>query len=466
MANDARAILRRSGNASRVLGPCNSTAAAATGHAAWIRTRGRDACLRHIHCEAHCEWKELHANIHDQTGSKVISTRRLIIPLSLSAALLLGALFHWASLRDLVSGTTPPGVQLVLPSAYVLLSPLSRTLDAIGLLSTGEHIVLGVTAIVLGLIVFGFRARAALPLLALAILYVCAAALPRPMAKIVVTDPTVVVVDFHSHTNFSGDARMGFSPEENRAWHREAGFNVAYISDHRSFGGAEAGLHGNPARAGDNTVLLSAYEGRYLGTFEIFLGLTRADSAILLTRQRWLREGSLQSGRIPVSVVAMPGPLGDVQVDGRGNPPHFVAIELSDGSPKGFSQIDRDWLKIIRRADTLRLSLVSGSNNHGWARVSPAWTLLRIPGWRGMSPDSLGAAIETTLRSPGAVEIIERRRPALGSPVAMSLTAPVLVGQMLASLTLRERVVWLLWTWGATLIVAMLARPEAPRTVP
>jgi hypothetical protein len=376
--------------------------------------------------------------------------------LSLSAAVLVGAFFHWTSVRDLVTGATPPRVQLVLPPAYVLLSPLSRTLDAIGLLSVGEHIAIGITAIAFGLIAFGLRPRAALPLIVVAILYVGAAVLPRPMAKLVLADPNVVVVDFHSHTNFSGDARKGFTPDENRAWHRGAGFNVAYVSDHRSFGGAEAGLRANPLRAGDSTVLLSAYEGRYMGTFEIFLGLTRADSATLLTPQRWLGDGNFRSGRDPVSVVAMPGPLGDVEASGRDNPPHFVAIELSDGGPRGFSQIDRDWLKIIRRADTLGLSLVSGSNNHGWGRVSPAWTLVKIPNWRAMTPDSLGATIESTLRTPGAVEVIERRRPALSSRVAMSMTAPVVVGQILATLTLPERVVWLLWIWGMTLVVLMI----------
>jgi len=374
--------------------------------------------------------------------------------LFLSAGVILGAFFHWSSVRDLVTGATPPGVQLVVSPAYVLLSPLSRTLDAIGLLSVGEHIAVGITVIALGLIVFGFRPRAVAPLIVVAILYVCAAALPRPMARIAVADPNVVVVDFHSHTNFSGDARKGFTPEENRAWHQGAGFNVAYVSDHRSFGGAESALHGNPARAGDGTVLLSAYEGRYLGTFEIFLSLTRADSAVLLTHQRWLGDGNLASGRTPLSVVAMPGPLGDVQVQGRDNPPHFAAIELSDGGPRGFSQIDRDWLKIIARADTLGISLVSGSNNHGWGRVSPAWTLLQIPNWRAMTPDSIAAAIESTLKTPNRVEVIGRRRPALASPVAMSMTAPVVIAQMLGMLTIPERLAWLFWIWGTALIVS------------
>lgn len=345
----------------------------------------------------------------------------------------------------------------MLPPSYVLLSPLSRTLDAIGLLSVGEHTAVGITAIALGLIFFGLRPRAVLPLVIVAIFYVCAAALLRPMAKLVVADPNIIVVDFHSHTNFSGDARKGFTPEENREWHRSAGFNVAYVSDHRTFAGADAALRENPSRAGDSTVLLSAYEGRYLGTFEIFLGLTTADSATLLTPRRWLGEGNLKSGRVPVSVVAMPGPLGDVQAPGRDNPPHFVAIELSDGGPRGFSQIDRDWSKIITRAETLGISLVSGSNNHGWGRVSPAWTLLQIPNWQVLTPDSLGAAIESTLRTPGAVEVVGRRRPALASPLAMSMTAPVVIGQMLAMLTIPERLVWLLWIWGTTLVALTIA---------
>src|SRR6185436_1410201 len=144
--------------------------------------------------------------------------------------------------------------------------------------------------------------------------YACSAALPRPMAGISVADSSVVVVDFHSHTNASGDARSGFSPEANRDWHRQGGFNVAYVSDHRSFSGAEAAVASNPIRAGDGTVLLSAYEGRYLGTFEIFLSVSRADSARLLNRRRWLVEGRLGSGdRLPASVVALPSPLVDVQ---------------------------------------------------------------------------------------------------------------------------------------------------------
>lgn len=54
------------------------------------------------------------------------------------------------------------------------------------------------------------------------------------MARLVLVDPaTFVVTDFHSHTNASWDARAGCSPAANRAWHRAAGFDAAYVGEWR-----------------------------------------------------------------------------------------------------------------------------------------------------------------------------------------------------------------------------------------
>lgn len=332
----------------------------------------------------------------------------------------------------------------------------------IGLLSIDQHIAVGLTVILVGMLLA--RRRGALigggfSLVVLLVLYACATALPRPMAAIAVSDSNLVVVDFHSHTNASGDARSGFSPEANRDWHTRGGFDAAYISDHRSFGGAEIARSRNPASAGDGTVLLSAYEGRYMGTFEIFLSLSRADSARLLNRRRWLVEGRLSSGdRLPASVVALPSPLSDVQPIARDGAPHIAAIEISDGSPKGFAQIDRDHATIIQRANSLGIALVSGSNNHGWGRVAPAWTLVNIPGWRALSADSLGAAIEAALRgAPRDVEVVERIRPKVSSALS-SLTVPIIAAQLVSALTLTERVVWLIWIWGLWFAVLLTSR--------
>lgn len=376
-----------------------------------------------------------------------------------------------------MTGQTPRDAELVLPWCYVVLSPLSRLLDAIGLLSVGQHVAFGVTVLGLPMLVSVVRAprpgrrrlasvviSGSMALGALILLYTGVAALPRPMAGIVVSDPNLVRVDFHSHTSASHDSRKGFSPEANRAWHQLGGFDAAYISDHRSFDGAELARSRNPARSGDGVVLLSAFEGRYLGTFEIFLSLTRADSTTLMDGRRRLLDGNLLSGRVPSSVVALPGPLVDVQSAARDSAPYIVAIEISDGSPRGLAQADRDRKAIIRRADSLGLALVSGTNNHGWGRLIPAWTLVAVPSWRELSPDSLGAAIEAALRTAPrtaprtAVKVVERRRPTFTSPLSLPLTLPVAMAQAVASLTAAERIVWLVWIWAAWVLARKLKR--------
>ena len=218
-----------------------------------------------------------------------------MLPIALSALVILSAAVSQSSLRDAVTGATPGAVMtLVLPALYVALSPLSRILDTISLLSIAQHIGLGVVLLIVAALMRRKPKRVIMLFAVTAVLYVCAAALPRPMAKLVVASPDVILVDFHSHTNASSDARKDFSPEANRAWHQNGGFNAAYISDHRTFAGAVAALPSNPVLAGNDVVLLSGYEGRYRGTFEIFLGLTREDSAALINNRKHLREGMLQ----------------------------------------------------------------------------------------------------------------------------------------------------------------------------
>lgn len=403
----------------------------------------------------------------------------LILPVLLSSAVIFGGLFSGSPLRDAVTGSSPVEGKLALSPLYVLLSPLSRVLDTLGLLSTGQHVALGATVVGLAILVAAVRrarpprrrtmralTSGAIALATLVILYACVAALPRPMAALAVSDPNVIRVDFHSHTNASHDARSGFSPEANRAWHARGGFDAAYISDHRSFDGAEAGRSWNLERAGDGVVLISAFEGRYLGTFEIFLGFTRADSATRMDGHRRLLEGRLLSGRLPASVVALPSPLSDVQPVAHDGLPFMAAIEISDGSPRGFAQSDRDHIAIIRRADSLGMAVVSGSNNHGWGRVVPAWTLVNVPNWRALSADSLGGAIEYALRgAPRAVKVVERVRPTLSSPQSLALTAPVVGAQLFTRLTTTERLVWLAWIWAIWLMWMVARRRRIGQSV-
>jgi hypothetical protein len=159
---------------------------------------------------------------------------------------------------------------------------------------------------------------------------------------------------------------------------------------------------------------------------------------------------SLVVGREPVLVQTFPGRLERVAPARGPRASGARAIEIVDGAPRGLTQTRRERSRIVRLADSLDLALVAGSNNHGWGRTAPGWTLLRIDNWRSATPDQLAQAIETTLRGGrGATRVIERRVAEAGrNPVLLALTVPAVGWRMLTTLSGDQRVMWLVWVWA------------------
>jgi len=390
----------------------------------------------------------------------------------LSALVAVFAFAYTSSVLD-VNATAPlTGAQLALPTGYVLLSPLSRALDGLSLLSIAQQVWLLLT-LAAGAAVWELAtgmdsvgdgkirrtARVVSGMFTVvALLNMTAILSPRPMAGLKVSDPRTLRVDFHSHTNASRDARAAFTPARNRAWHSDGGFDVAYVSDHRTFAGASAGERANPARAGGGTILLNAIEARYLGLSIVVLGISQHDTS-LLDNMRHLRPGQLSSGREPISIAVLPGPMNDLRAIARDETPHVVGLELSDAAPRGFGQVDTDEKGIRNRIAELGLATVSGSNNHGWGRTAAAWNLMQIDNWRALPPDSVGLLIENELRKRGgaAVRVVERVRPRTHG-LTLPLTVPVLAGQTLMTLSAGERVVWIVWIWAVVLIQSLIRR--------
>jgi hypothetical protein len=204
--------------------------------------------------------------------------RRLAIPILVSSAVISGALFPLTPIRDATTLGPVSHVRLVRGAWYVFLSPVYDSWDTLTLLPAREHIALLALALFTyvcwrwRVTVMGTRPtarrelmRAAIAFVVLVAWYATGALVPRPMVSLEVDDPDEVVVDFHSHTEASHDGRPGFSAERNREWHRSAGFNVAYVSDHGTYAAVREALPRNPARAGDGTVLLPAFETRSSG---------------------------------------------------------------------------------------------------------------------------------------------------------------------------------------------------------
>lgn len=283
----------------------------------------------------------------------------------------------------------------------------------------------------------------------------------RPMASLSLQDPDLIAVDFHSHTSASHDGRSDFDAERNREWHQSSGFNAAYVTDHRTFDGALSAAERNPSLAGAGTTLLPGVELRDADQHPILLGV---DPVRMKIRSPDWQKAAVEAdgGPVPpILILTMPGNIARVPIGEISGAIRLAGVEASDGAPRGMAQTERDRKGILALADKLHLALVAGSDNHGWGRAAPAWSVLRIPGWRGMTPGSLDIAIRATIlaRVPGTTEIIARRTAASPSGKVETALSGVAVGlSMLRTMNLRDRASWILWSWAGGLLSLIRAR--------
>jgi predicted metal-dependent phosphoesterase TrpH len=398
--------------------------------------------------------------------------RRLpIVGIVLTIVVLVSALFDTPPVRDAATGGRVGEVMLQMGPGYLAFAPLWDVLDALTLLSVRDHIALLVWLIVVYVAWRILRRRVAttpvrkrreaglatLALVLLFLVYAFGALAPRPMAQLAVTigeREQVLAVDVHAHTRYSHDGRPGWTPEDVREWHRSAGFDAAYISDHRTFEGVERGYANNPVQAGQGTMLLPAIEvvwnGEHVNILNAglrFRGLTT--ESLRDVDEEALKLASSIEGAEPVLVYTIPGNLDHVVAAPGSGTAGERAIEVIDGAPRGLGQSRRERQRILRIADSLDLALVAGSNNHGWGRTASGWTLLRIPGWRGMGADSLALHIDRVLREGRrqATRVVERVGGTGDGPLAVAFALPVIAWRMFTTLSGDQRTMWIIWTW-------------------
>ncbi len=157
----------------------------------------------------------------------------------------------------------------------------------------------------------------------------------------------------------------------------------------------------------------------------------------------------------PLLILSMPGDLDRVPADEYTGRIKLAAIEGADGSPRGIAQTTKDGKRIIALADQMGLALVSGSDNHGWAEAAPAWSVLRIPGWRALTPAALDIAIRRTViaRVPGSTQVIARRMaPPVTGRLGNALGGVAVAAWMFRTMNPRDRLAWLGWSWGLALL--------------
>lgn len=392
------------------------------------------------------------------------------------------AVFSVPPIQDAVSGEPVGFAEQTRPLAYLLGAPLFGVWDSLSLLSLSQHyaVLATLVALYIGSVSRARRwkipgrsvwsravrevARAGLALLLLLGFYAAGMIAPRPMTGIRLDEGDRLAIDFHSHTQYSHDGWSAFSASRNREWHESGGFDVAYVTDHYTWAGVDDASRENPERVGERTTLISGAEIRIhlrptniLGDRRRYLGALDADSVYM--DPDLLAEEARRLGRPPTLLYTMPGglqyvlPLTDDFQSG------VIGIEINDGSPRGLEQVRSQRQEIIALADSMDLALLGAANLHGWGRTVASWSIMEIPGWREMTPEEVGDAIEETLHRDrrDAVQVLERRMPYHGgSPLLVVATVPWLTIEHFRMLGLDERAAWLLWM--AAIVSALMLR--------
>ena len=389
------------------------------------------------------------------------------VPLAISAAVVLSAGFAVQPVREATLLTDSAESFLVKPFGYVALAPLSNVLDMLTLMSAKQHI-----AMVLALLVViavwrstvqwrrmpGWRSHVTATvasIVAILALYAATAALPRPMARLETSNANVLRIDFHSHTSASHDGRAGFNAERNRALHRGAGYDVAYIADHASVGGAEQAMANNPAPGRGEVTVLQSMETTWNGEHVGIIGAQRAYKGLTTETLRDVDEqalalASLLPSREPVLVWHHPRRLNLLPAAAGSSTAGVRAIEIVNGAPDGLDETRSKRADIVSLAERSNLAVVSGTDNHGWGYAAPAWTLMIVPNWRAMDAETLNREIEKSIREGGfrSTRVIERRVADPGdSPLWLAATLVAAPARMLTTISTDELIAWLAWTW-------------------
>ena len=373
--------------------------------------------------------------------------RRHPIALALIALILGSALVPLAPLLDAVTGAPPADVDLVRPTLYTLLAPVSNVLDALTFLSRERAIaflVIWVPALALwGLLRPGSPRRrlvaAVLAPLALILLGGAAVLLPRPVPRLVAADSTLTVLDYHAHTALSHDGRRGWTLADLAAWHAVQGFGASYVTDHNVvFNG----------RVDDPIRLLPGVEWSVYDQHIVALGAVAPIDRAVYGRDTRAMLGLFaalhRQGAIGLAS------LSEYWRQHWGDLDGFVAagadgFEIVNCAPRGISFPAAARARVLRLAEAHDLLVVGASDNHGWGKVTCVWNL--------SSPSAHGYLSNRVIARP--IALAQGEWP----PWTAAYTQPWL---MFAGLSWSERSSWLTWILVILIYRAVPRRASDP----
>lgn len=393
----------------------------------------------------------------------------LLLPLTLTAGLLAARAWAAPALSDPLGAPLPPSLHLVYPALYVGFAPLFSLWDGVSMLSISR-----LNGLLLGLVIGylawrGGRAlwwrlawsdsppprapirrelRLLLASLAGLVLFLAGGLLwHRPMAALAGAGPGDIAFDVHSHTNVSHDVRgtlmRGFDTEADLRWHRRAGFDAVFVTDHntveglRPHAGPPALCPGIEVSAWKAHVVLlgdsvPVDQRRYNGSLDALRSLLRdsrsaygALSVLSLPeyeRNHWTRLDTLVAAG----------------ADG---------FEIVNASPKAneLSRARRD--SVVALARRTGRFVVGASDIHGWGATSMVWNLMRHPGGTAAGPGVCAALLAGLREGFGSSRIVERHRLRADSGWPMWLTPLGVLWETWRGMGWPLTLAWLGWVW-------------------
>ena len=401
---------------------------------------------------------------------------RVVLPATVTAALLLARLAATPALSDPVAGAAPTSLHLEVPWLYLVFAPLFTLWDAVSMLSMSRlrGFLFGLSVLYLVWRLFGGKGpfsiirelRAlAITLLLLSVFLAVGALWHRPMLALAGTQRDDLVVDFHSHTNLSHDVQVTlmrrFDAEANRRWHARAGFDVAFITDHNRAAVAEPTSESSP------TVLCPGIEVSAWRAHILLLGDTLAvdrrryntsfEALVSLLRTSDSAYGSMSVASLPEYRRNHWGWLG--RLTGAG----LDGFEIVNASPKAneITRAERDTVIALARAQNR--FVVGVSDSHGWGATSMVWNLVRAPA--DSAAEDVCATVLSRLRTGfDAVRIIERHRLRPEAWWPLWLTPLGAVWEMWRSMGWPLALSWLAWIWVVPALRPISLRSSSRRT--
>jgi hypothetical protein len=277
---------------------------------------------------------------------------------------------------------------------------------------------------------------------------------PRPLPTLVIKDPDVIVLDFHTHTQHSWDGRPGATLSDQIHRRGSGGFDAFFVTDHNNRYSALEEAFVSETRAGGITPVPLRGEEISWSAFNLMVlgpetaepkshdpNLSKAQKLLLNNKGN---PETLVFATVDVYWWKHPEALDTVVISG------LNGIELVKASPKGLELTTEDRERLVLYAREKNLIITGASDNHGFGYTDYVWNLLRLPGWRSMDPAKLEGAVLQKMRQlePGALTIVTRiKAETTRNAFLMGIDPVRQVWEMLRSLPGIQAAVFVIYAW-------------------